>query len=322
MLIRLNSDGTIDNTYGTNGIYDWNFMGGSYTKINDAIELSSGKILVAGSEYDASNNNSQTGFVARMNADGTIDNSFGSGGLTKVFIGQTDKSYINSIALTSTGEIIAGGVGYWTSAQPWDTPKGGLVKISASGVIDNTFGYYSLISDYSVINKVLVTDSDEIIAGGLISLSSIQSSVFVFMSVTGTVNTAIGPNGLITDSNFPNSEIKDFTIQADGKLIYVQSNYIDNFNNGLIVGRLLMSEGTNSIEENTASQISIVPNPAKSNAVISVEKPTTISVYSMNGVELLNQKIQEEYTLELEGYASGIYFIHTTDGQTLKLVKE
>jgi len=322
MLIRLNSNGSIDNTYGTNGIYDWNFMGGSYSRIHDAVELSTGKLLVAGSEYDASNNNLETAFVARINADGTIDNTFGTGGLVKVTLGQNNKaSYINSIALASTGDIIAAGIGYWTSS-PWDIGKGGIVKISSDGVVDNTFGPYYLNADYSGFNKVIVTSTDEIIAGGYATISSVSSSAFVFMSLSGALNTNVDLDGIITSSNLPRPSIEDFTLQQDGKLIYVTSTYVDNFNTGLYVGRLLMSESTNSLESKNSNELSVFPNPTSKEITLTVEQPTTISILNMNGLELLKTTVVKNSTLDVSHLSAGIYFIHTAEGQVLKFIKE
>lgn len=323
LLIRINSDGTIDNTYGTNGIYTWNFMGGSYSKIHDAIELSNGKMLVAGSEYDPTNNNIQTAFVARLNADGTIDNVFGESGVARVTLGQNDKaSYITSMALTSNGSIIVGGMGYWTGSQPWDIARGGFVKLNADGVYDATFGTHSIPSDYSGINKLRVTTNDEIIAGGYISLSSIQYSLFVFLTSAGAFNTTIDTDGMITESNFPNAQVQDFAFQPDGKMIYVKSFYMDNFNTGLVVGRMLMSEGTNSLDESSANQIAVYPNPANGTTIISVSKPTFISVRAIDGTEIFSTSVEGQKPLDLSEFASGVYFIRTNEGQTIKLVKE
>lgn len=323
LLIRINSDGMIDNTYGTNGIYTWNFMGGSYSKIHDAIELSNGKMLVAGSEYDPMNSNIQTAFVARLNGDGTIDNTFGESGVARVTLGQNDKaSYITSMALTSNGSIIVGGMGFWTGSQPWDIARGGFVKLSADGVYDATFGTHSIPSDFSGINKVRVTANNEIIAGGYISLSNIQYSLFVFLTSAGAFNTTIDTDGMITDANFPNAQIQDFAFQPDGKMIYVKSFYVDNFNTGLVIGRMLMSEGTNSMEENNINQMAVYPNPTNGTTTITVAKPTSVSVRTINGTEIMTTTVEGQQVMDLSGFAAGVYFIHTPEGQTIKLVKE
>ena len=323
MLIRLNADGTIDNTYGSNGIYNWNFMGGSYSKIHDAIELSNGKLLVAGSEYDPMNFNIQTAFVARLNADGTIDNSFGESGVARVTLGQNDKaSYITSMALTSNGNIIVGGLGFWTGSQSWDIGRAGFVRLSADGVYDPTFGTHSIPSDYSGINKVRVTANDEIIAGGYISLSSMQYSLFVFLTSAGAFNTTIDTDGMITESNHPNGQIQDFAFQPDGKMIYVKSFYMDNFNTGLVVGRMLMAEGTNSLDESTANQIEVYPNPTNGTTIITVAKPTRISASTINGTEILTTMVESQGVIDLSAFAAGVYFIHTGEGQTVKVIKE
>src|SRR5207237_3316133 len=66
-IARLNPDGTIDLTFNTNGI-------GANNQINDIKLLPDGKILIAGifTQY----NGVPKQRVARLNSDGTLDNSF------------------------------------------------------------------------------------------------------------------------------------------------------------------------------------------------------------------------------------------------------
>ena len=59
-LLKLNSDGTIDNTFNTTG-----YTGSSFNYINDFVVQSNGKIYV---------NNSFT--IRKLNSDGTIDTTF------------------------------------------------------------------------------------------------------------------------------------------------------------------------------------------------------------------------------------------------------
>lgn len=323
ILVRINANGTLDNTYGTNGIYNWNFMGGSYSKIHDAIELSTGKILVAGSENDPTNNNIQTAFVVRLNSDGTIDNTFGVSGVSRVFLGQSGKtSLITSIALTSNGSIIVGGLGFWTGQQSWDVSRGALAKLDADGVVDAAFGTQVIPSDYSGINKILVGSNDDIIAGGYISTAGIRSTLFAFMSDEGVFDTSFDADGMITNSNTPNPQILDFAFQPDGKIIYVQSFYTSNFDNGMYVGRMLMGTGTNDLEETSLNQMAVYPNPSNGTTTISVTKPTQISVKTINGTEILTTTIENQKMIDLSEFAAGVYFINTAEGQTIKVIKE
>jgi len=85
ILLRLNNDGSIDNTFNFSGNFDG----------SGKIELqNNGKIVVAGPEY---NNNSKT--INRFNADGSIDTSF------NFFL---NLNQIRAIKIQDDGKIIYG----------------------------------------------------------------------------------------------------------------------------------------------------------------------------------------------------------------------
>ena len=74
LLIRLNADGTPDNTFGTNGIVITDF--GNTSEVAEAIVLQDdGKILLAGDHEERF-------MLVRYNTNGTLDNTFGTGGLS------------------------------------------------------------------------------------------------------------------------------------------------------------------------------------------------------------------------------------------------
>jgi hypothetical protein len=78
----------------------------------------------------------------------------------------------------------------------------------------------------------------------------------------------------------------------------------------------------NGIEEEALNTLNIYPNPSKGNVTIQSNFPTTISLVDINGTVLLNTELTGSTQVDLSAFAAGIYFIQTSEGQTLKLVKE
>src|SRR5262245_29418881 len=88
------SGGLLDPTFGSGGVAINNF-GSSPELITDVKVLPDGKLLTAGyvNVYQSSDFN-----AARYNADGTLDTSFGSGGLATVdFKGGYDKAWAAAV---------------------------------------------------------------------------------------------------------------------------------------------------------------------------------------------------------------------------------
>ncbi|GAB3572605.1 T9SS type A sorting domain-containing protein [Hymenobacter daeguensis] len=120
-LVRLNADGSLDNTFlstGTNG------------SVRTLVRQPDGKLLVGGLFTQV--NGQAGGALVRLNADGTRDTSFTPGVLSPV----AASSGIFNIHLRADGTILA--CGTFTSYN--GTARGGVAKISATGVLDTSFG--------------------------------------------------------------------------------------------------------------------------------------------------------------------------------------
>jgi gliding motility-associated-like protein/uncharacterized delta-60 repeat protein len=80
MVIRLNPDGSRDNTFGVNGRWIRNRPGGAYivSSVENIALQSNGKIVVSGTIYDYTVNPYTRMFVTRLNANGTEDSNFNS----------------------------------------------------------------------------------------------------------------------------------------------------------------------------------------------------------------------------------------------------
>jgi len=85
LIVRLNVDGSLDNTFNSDGIATYDLDGGVSTQVIKAISLQSdGKVIVAG-EFQGPIN--KEGFVTRLTTTGFIDRSFGTNGTASTTFG-------------------------------------------------------------------------------------------------------------------------------------------------------------------------------------------------------------------------------------------
>jgi uncharacterized delta-60 repeat protein len=112
---RFNANGSLDTAFGTGGRTVFTGTGG-FTFSNYGVELqNNGKIVVGGTikdpNYDA--NFRTYGGVARVNANGTPDTTFGPGGLRQVSVPGTDvgQTNITDVELAADGGILLAGYG-------------------------------------------------------------------------------------------------------------------------------------------------------------------------------------------------------------------
>lgn len=154
-LARYFPGGALDSSFGTGGRVQTDF--GNDEQSRGAVLQSDGKIVVGGYSKIGSGETATYDFaVARYNSNGTLDTTFGTGGivLTDLDATSVNSSVIRAILLQSDGKIIA--CGYSGSTGGFPTPKGhpdpdieapnqgvgdfAVARYTSSGALDPTFG--------------------------------------------------------------------------------------------------------------------------------------------------------------------------------------
>lgn len=133
-LTRLLADGSVDNTFGNAGTVADSTGNAVYLEHVYALAVQAdGKILTAGN-YSHTNPNSTGAWVMRHHADGSLDNSFGTGGLAKI----VGENYVaNRLLIQPDGKILGGGKKRYTTQQKDDFL---VFRLNADGSPDNTYG--------------------------------------------------------------------------------------------------------------------------------------------------------------------------------------
>lgn len=127
ILLRYDTNGNLDSTFGKNGIAITNIYS-SIGKLDLAIQ-NDGKIILVG---PSKVNNTHHFTVLRFNTNGSLDNSFGKNGITQTIIG--DFSEAESVALDSYGNIVVAGT---TGLENEDFV---VAMYSQNGILDPGFG--------------------------------------------------------------------------------------------------------------------------------------------------------------------------------------
>ena len=122
--------GQLDSTFGTGGIFTTNFNQYDVT-IDSAVAIQSdGKIVLGGT---IPNGASQVGALLRLNTNGTLDSSFGTGGIVTSNFGITDGAAVTAVAIQPNGQILAAAVGDFLL-------EGSVGRFNPDGSVDTTFG--------------------------------------------------------------------------------------------------------------------------------------------------------------------------------------
>jgi len=136
---RYNPDGSLDTTFGASGrtMVD---VRGTPDQARAIALLPGGKILAAGTSRDPLL--SRTDITAvRLNADGSLDTTFGTAGLFVTDFGGPGSQTAQGAAISATGNIVLAGV--YGSAGPNDF---GVLRLTTGGALDPTFGGTGLVT--------------------------------------------------------------------------------------------------------------------------------------------------------------------------------
>lgn len=204
VLLRYDTDGLLDSSFGSNGsiktVIENRSMANALAIQND------GKIIVGGESKWHIN-------LARYQSNGSLDTSFGNGGVLITDVPGYYKEKCKSIALQSDGKIIVGGFAKHNSS---DQPHFLLVRYNSNGSLDSTFG----INGFA-IGDIGNGHDTQLESSGKILISGIRGQHFAAtrFNSNGILDTSFGINGLVETTIGSNSKSQAMALQNDGKII-------------------------------------------------------------------------------------------------------
>lgn len=162
--------------------------------------------------------------VARLLPDGTLDQTFGAGGIVRQTIGATECWY-SDVVLQADGKIVAVG-----SIDGQTYPRGLIVRYLANGTIDPTFGEDGFVlsppfPDPATVLMAVALDTEQriVVTGGAYS-GPISEEVYTYLTrrhlSDGTLDPSFGVGG-IAEEPFRNGfdTASDITIQSSGRIL-------------------------------------------------------------------------------------------------------
>ncbi|HEV7643284.1 MAG TPA: hypothetical protein VGO50_05010 [Pyrinomonadaceae bacterium] len=228
-MARYNGDGTLDTTFGSGGMVRRHLT--LSTDIEEVIRgvaiQPDGKILVTGDSMRYMPppllNNIWTQFVARFLPNGTLDSTFGVGGIVRTQQPGFDSTTGQSLAIQPDGKILVGG-------NFWSSTAGGtftgqayyLIRLGSDGSTDNT---WNTVKIDTVITYMQPTHGISKIAlqpdGRVVALGYYTGKLFRFQP-NGAFDTSFDSDGVRqVFADDLNQNPYDFLISPDGRITVV-----------------------------------------------------------------------------------------------------
>jgi uncharacterized delta-60 repeat protein len=211
-LVRYNANGTLDATFGGNGKVTTAFTPGRDVANAVAIQAD-GKIVAAGEASGIG----RTFALARYNANGTLDATFGGDGtvMTNFSIGMDSAA---GVVVQSNGKIVAAGTAYVDCG----CNKFGLVRYNANGTLDTAFGgdgkVTTAFNGGAHANALALQGGGKLVVAG--SASELAWFALARYRPDGTLDTTFSANGkLTTRMGRGETAATGVAIQANGKVV-------------------------------------------------------------------------------------------------------
>ncbi len=214
-LVRFNTNGTLDNTFGTVGIVT-TAIGNAGESVSALALQPDGKIIAAGHMNNISA--PRRFVVARYTTTGVLDASFGASG-TATAAPTTGHNYAFAVGLQPDGKIVLGGRSYNTANYDFS-----IVRFDATGLLDNTFGTggtaVTPVGAADMGAALVIQANGKIVVAGYANNGSNTDFALVRYLPGGTLDNAFGTNGIVTHSvGAGMDEIRAASLQTDGKLV-------------------------------------------------------------------------------------------------------
>mgnify|MGYP003775514083 FL=1 len=231
-IVRYNSDGSLDNTFGANGIATTPIGSGDDVARSIAYQ-DDGKIVTGGYSSNGNGIEKNPGnydfALVRYKTNGFIDNTFGINGIVTTPIG-TESEYVTSLVCQSDEKIVAAGHSF--NGNDYDFA---LVRYNPDGSMDNSFGTNGVVttpigSSHDRVYSVAIQNDGKIVTAGYSFNGNDDDFAIARYNPNGDLDNSFGKNGLvITPIGAMYDRIFSIKIQNNGKI--VAAGYSENGNN-------------------------------------------------------------------------------------------
>jgi len=215
IVLRLDSDGTLDPNFGSNGIFT--FDSGNEAAI-DLLIQSDGKIVICGS---CNNGTDSDLLVMRLNANGVPDTTFGTNGVA-IYDGGNGHDSGSRLTVQNDGKILVTGNSHNGSDNDIL-----VARFSINGTLDTSFGTNGIVlydgGDYDRGYGIDTNSNGNILVTGHLTkpdqdITDYDIPVICFDS-NGNLDMSFGNNGIVLYDGGTHEECYDLMVQSDDTIL-------------------------------------------------------------------------------------------------------
>ncbi len=203
----------LDPSFGTGGVTLLDLSGFAGDLAEDVGTLEDGRILIAGMR----NGDTESMVAVRLLPDGSLDPSFGAGGVAAVNFGGDSKG--NALAVQADGAIVVAG----HVEIPGVFDDLAFARFTAEGQLDTTFSgdgkrVFSGPGANDAINALTIAPDGRIVASGKFEAEE-PDMVAVVLTPDGEPDGSFSSDGLFSTTDHTGELAETHVLRADGRLV-------------------------------------------------------------------------------------------------------
>lgn len=281
--VRFNANGTVDTTFGSNGFFNVDMSGLGYNNFARTVELQpDGKIILGGAVAQVVNGDNYYFGVLRLNANGTIDTTFGNQGksIFSMSSSSSTSNQIKDIALQADGKIIVAGTYY-----NYPSTDFAVARLNTDGSLDSDFsndgkvliGFtYTSTTNYDEAHRIKILNDSRILIGGT---TYFGDGAWCMLQPDGSLDSTFGTGGkktFATDSNF---NFGSLYFLPDNSIL-LGGNYSGN-NDDAALYKISLNGTLDTTFGNNGKAIVDLDNSSSDGAIVDLDIDSTGKIYAV-----------------------------------------
>jgi len=221
LVMRLNTDGAPDPTFGSEGVVLYDNAGRSDYGRSIAVEGDGGVLVMARSSGDGTS----IAMILKYEADGSLDGTFGTGGVVRYESGKGNDGF-RDLAIQSDGKIVV--TGYTRTDTGFELLT---ARYHPDGILDISFGTDGIVrfdggNGNAGARGVVIHDGGNILVSGSNSNGTDLDVLLLRYLADGTLDPEFGMAGVVIyDSGTGNDNGRRLAVQQGGRIVLVGNTH-------------------------------------------------------------------------------------------------